>query len=213
MTVSELLCKHAICFGFASNNKNISNYGVRSPGNTEYKMVHTDSEWQIAQKVVEDALRNTDYACQGLERLPGGFINFAFRNRLARPIEGYGQTVVVKMTEDKLKIEKTTGEEFTLHKTRSVSHFHPLAYPLILTLLHSKFASPSIPSFLDSRLLANTGLYILSTMSITCLPTLYHPSVVKKRVMSLPLSWSGFQKCWITFPTITLKSSRIFQTP
>lgn len=25
------------------------------------------------------------------------------------------------MTEDKLKVEKTTGEEFTLHKTRSVS--------------------------------------------------------------------------------------------
>lgn len=93
---------------------------------TEYKMVHTDSEWQIAQKVVEDALQNTDYACQCLERLPGGFINFAFRNRLARPIEGHGQTVVVKMTEDKLKIEKTTGEEFTLHKTRSVSHFQSL---------------------------------------------------------------------------------------
>ena len=87
-------------------------------------MVHTDSEWQTAQQVVKDALKDTDYACQGLERLPGGFINFAFRDRLANPIEGHGRTVVVKMTEDKLKVEKTTGEEFTLHKTRSVSHVH-----------------------------------------------------------------------------------------
>jgi hypothetical protein len=84
-------------------------------------MVHTDSEWQFAQNAVKDALQNTSYACQDLERLPGGFINFAFRNRLATPIEGHGETVVVKMTEDKLKVEKTTGEEFTLHKTRSVS--------------------------------------------------------------------------------------------
>jgi hypothetical protein len=84
-------------------------------------MVHTDSEWQIAQNLVEDALQDTSYAYQGLERLPGGFINFAFRNRLATPIESRGETVVVEMTEDKLKVEKTTGEEFTLHKTRSVS--------------------------------------------------------------------------------------------
>ena len=85
------------------------------------KMVHTDSEWQTAENVVKDALQNTSYACQCLERLPGGFINFTFRNRLATPIEGHGETVVVKMTEDKLKVEKTTGEEFILHKTRSVS--------------------------------------------------------------------------------------------
>jgi hypothetical protein len=133
--------KNSFC---ASNKKNISDYGVRSTiiSYYWYKMVHTDLEWHIAQKVVKDALQNTDYACQALERLPGGFINFAFRDSLARPIEGHGQTVVVKMTEDKLKIEKTTGEEFTLHKTRSVSHFHPLAYLLILTLLHSKLHSP-----------------------------------------------------------------------
>lgn len=84
-------------------------------------MVHTDSEWQIAQNIVEEALQDTSYASQGLERLPGGFINFAFRNRLATPIECHRETVVVKMTEDKLKVEKTTGEKFTLHKTRSVS--------------------------------------------------------------------------------------------
>lgn len=113
-------------------------------------MVHTDSEWQIAQKSVEDALRGTDYACEAPERLYGGYINFTFRNRLAGPIEGYGQTVVVKMTEDKLKIEKTTGEEFILHKARSVSHSHFLAYLLILTIF------PSISFLLDSRLYANT---------------------------------------------------------
>ncbi|KAI9650116.1 hypothetical protein NHQ30_000129 [Ciborinia camelliae] len=93
-------------------------------------MVHSDLEWRTAQKVVENALQDTNYACRDPERLPGGFINFAFRNKLANPIEGCGQTVVVKMTEDKLKIEKTTGEEFTLHKTRSYYEHHVLTHPL-----------------------------------------------------------------------------------
>jgi hypothetical protein len=52
-------------------------------------MVHTDSEGQIGQKLVEDPLQNTGYACQCLERLPRGFINFAFRNRFARVYGAY----------------------------------------------------------------------------------------------------------------------------
>jgi hypothetical protein len=94
-------------------------------------MVHTDSQWETAQKVVEDALKNTEYASEGLERLGGGFINFAFRNRLTGEIEGYGQTVVVKLTDDKVK------GEFTLHKVRSVSHFTVF---LILA-----FFTPTVP--------------------------------------------------------------------
>jgi hypothetical protein len=32
-------------------------------------MVHTDSEWQIAQNIVEDALQDTSYASQGLRKV------------------------------------------------------------------------------------------------------------------------------------------------
>ncbi|KAH7416991.1 hypothetical protein BKA64DRAFT_717825 [Cadophora sp. MPI-SDFR-AT-0126] len=84
-------------------------------------MVHTDSEWRTAKEVVESALSETIYECQSLERLPGGFINFTFCDKPATPIDGHRMTVVVKMTEDKLKIEETTGEEFTLHKTRNLT--------------------------------------------------------------------------------------------
>ena len=85
------------------------------------KMVHTDSKWPITQSKAEDTLRDTNYACQSLEHLPGGFFNFMFCNRLAIPVVDQRKTVVVKMTEDKVKVEKTTGEEFTLNKSRSVS--------------------------------------------------------------------------------------------
>lgn len=53
-------------------------------------MVHTDFEWQTAQKDVEDALQDTIYACQELERLSRGYINFVFRNKLATLILGHG---------------------------------------------------------------------------------------------------------------------------
>ncbi|KAG4443703.1 hypothetical protein IFR05_000792 [Cadophora sp. M221] len=93
-------------------------------------MVHNDSEWKIVQDVGENALRETIYACQSLERLPGGRINFTFRNQLAAPIEGWSASFVVKMTEDKLKVEKPTGKEFTLHRTRSYYEHQVLSHQI-----------------------------------------------------------------------------------
>lgn len=88
-------------------------------------------EWQAAQKVIENTLQDSEYALDEAERLFEGFINLAFRNTLSTPIQGLGKTEVVEKTEDKLKIEKTTGEEYILHKARSVSFriLNLISYP------------------------------------------------------------------------------------
>ncbi|KAK0118843.1 hypothetical protein ONS96_011925 [Cadophora gregata f. sp. sojae] len=93
-------------------------------------MVHTDAEWLTAQDIVESALRDAGYACQSLERLPGGFIDFSFRNKLATPINGHRKAVVVKMTEEKLKIEKTMGDGFTLQKAPSYYEHQLLSHEI-----------------------------------------------------------------------------------
>lgn len=80
-------------------------------------MVYSDLDWQAARQVVYATLAETSYRCTDLQRLNGGFTNFAFRGFLANPAENGVCTVIIKHAKSIVRTE------FTLHARRGVSNY------------------------------------------------------------------------------------------